>query len=120
MKAKKANKLTIVKKLMDEGKSAREIHEQTKIGLASVYNYMTRVRKMGGNYASTYKARKPKLTDVNKSPKPQPNPEVQPQTNPQIQAVYDELGRLRNLILDKEAVIRYLEHKIALIFSNAK
>ena len=95
---------------------AKEISKEVGISISNTYNYMTRVRKLQGDKNPTrkYKARK-KLTPVNKAEKPKANPEAQ--VPPTIQAVYDEMGRLRNLLLDKDAIIRYLENKIALVFS---
>lgn len=70
MKAKKPTKLFVVKSLMDVGKSASEIAKETGFGLSSIYNYMTRVRKLNGSYVPKYKPRKKKLTPVNKTNKP--------------------------------------------------
>jgi len=67
MKEKKPTKVFVVKSLMDAGKSAKEIAKETGFGLATVYNYMTRVRKASGSYIPKYKPRKKKLTPVNKT-----------------------------------------------------
>lgn len=113
MKDKK--QLATVKELMEQGHNALQIASKTGLAKSTVYTYMTLVRKHGANYAPKYKIRKKKLTPVNKAEKPKANPEAQ--VPPTIQAVYDEMGRLRNMLLDKDAIIRYLENKIALVFS---
>jgi hypothetical protein len=96
---KKQSKLATVSILMKEGKTAQEISKETGIKLGYTYSLMSKVRAQSGK----------KLTGVNK---PKIEAHAQPRIPTEVQALYDELGRLRNLVLNRDAVIRYLEDKV--------